>query len=123
MRDHASSALNGHNNMRHTRRYTADPVEQLLSGARNEVVVSHGRSQYSTSGGASSCGLAALNCARIVLSKETGGLKVESLVRSILLPDTFEVSVMVDCAWYHAYICTRKSSVHVRRGRILLISM
>jgi hypothetical protein len=48
-----------------------DPPQDL-SGER--TVISHGASQYQA-GGVSACGLAALNCARIILAAEQDGPK------------------------------------------------
>lgn len=71
---------------------TAPLIQRLLSEDDTEYAVVHGRSQYSEQGGASSCGIAALNCARIVLGRELTGLRGEQLMLSILRPETFDVS-------------------------------
>ncbi len=71
---------------------TAPLVQQLLSADDTEFAVVHGRGQYSEQGGASSCGIAAMNCARIVLGKEQAGLRGEELLLSVLRPETFDVS-------------------------------
>jgi hypothetical protein len=58
-----------------------------------EHVLSYGgTSQYSIDGtGASACGLAALNFARIVFSMEQGGLKNTDLVQAVLARECAEV--------------------------------
>lgn len=71
---------------------TAPLIQQLLSEDHTEFAVVHVRGQYSEQGGASSCGIAALNCARIVLGKELAGLRGEELMLSVLRPETFDVS-------------------------------
>jgi len=50
-------------------------ILKILSGEL--TVISHGTSQYQV-GGVSACGLAALNCARIVLTAEQDGPKEEN---------------------------------------------
>ena len=45
-------------------------ILRILSGER--IVISHGTSQYQV-GGVSACGLAALNCTRIILAAEQDG--------------------------------------------------
>ena len=63
----------------------------LVNGA--EHVLSHGgTSQHNRDGtGASACGLAALNFARIVFSKEQSGLYDTDLLQSILARECTEV--------------------------------
>ncbi|KAI0089046.1 hypothetical protein BDY19DRAFT_890032 [Irpex rosettiformis] len=79
-------------------RYLSEVVQQVLRGER-EYVASHvGRSQYSM-GGMSACGLAALNCARVVLHRE----KVEGdrtlLLRRIMRRDTCEEILNICLQW------------------------
>ncbi|KAI0638027.1 hypothetical protein C8Q77DRAFT_405947 [Trametes polyzona] len=59
---------------------------KIISGSVREYVVTHpGQSQYSQNGGgASACGLAALNCARLVLGFQAAGLSSECLVQQIM---------------------------------------
>ena len=73
-------------------------VDHLLSNANGEYVMSYERGQYSEGGGASSCGLAALNCARIVLGKEKAGVRGGRLLYEILQPDMFEASLLLNAA-------------------------
>jgi len=58
-----------------------------------EHVVSHGGTgQYSGDGmGASACGLAALNFARVAFSIEQGGLQDAALLQTVLAPECSEV--------------------------------
>jgi hypothetical protein len=67
-----------------------DLVGTILQG--QEQVVSHpGTSQYGTGAGLAACGLAALNCARIILGKEEEGIRNEALLRDIVSRETTEV--------------------------------
>lgn len=58
----------------------------ILSGRFPEYVVTHpGQSQYTQAGGGvSACGLAALNCARIILGVHATGLGSAELVHELL---------------------------------------
>jgi hypothetical protein len=69
----------------------ADAVRRVLSG--EEVVVSHiGASQYANpGGGVSACGLAALNCLRVVFTKEKAGVRGEALLEELMTRDVAEV--------------------------------
>ena len=71
---------------------TPETIARLLQG-ETELVVSHpGRSQYSAPGsGASACGLAALNCARLVLQAERDGVRGTGLLEHILKQEFSEV--------------------------------
>ena len=67
-------------------------VQKILGGSQQ--VVSHiGASQYAAGPGwgVSACGLAALNCARVILRKEQDGLHDEALLRDIMSPETARV--------------------------------
>ena len=55
-------------------------ILKILSGEL--TVISHGTSQYQV-GGVSACGLAALNCALIVLTAERGGPKGRELLKYV----------------------------------------
>ncbi|KAJ7587962.1 hypothetical protein C8J56DRAFT_1004410 [Mycena floridula] len=66
-----------------------------------EIVSHSGTSQYAT-GGISSCGLAALNCVRVILSKERAGLKGEALVQDILTRKTMEEIMSISFQWPNA---------------------
>ncbi|PIL36988.1 hypothetical protein GSI_00680 [Ganoderma sinense ZZ0214-1] len=61
-------------------------TQSVLFGQVTEYIVTHpGRSQYSqTGGGVSACGLAALNCARIVLGLQSAGLDPAHLVQELM---------------------------------------
>ncbi|KAJ3558370.1 hypothetical protein NM688_g964 [Phlebia brevispora] len=74
-------------------------IEQLLAGLETEFVVAHDRGQYSEQGGASSCGLAALNCARVVLGKDKCGLHGVELLHAINRPETFEEVLGLCASW------------------------
>ncbi|KAH9951728.1 hypothetical protein B0H21DRAFT_717226 [Amylocystis lapponica] len=77
-------------------------VQQILSGKlARELVVSHaGRSQYSRmGGGVSACGLAALNCARIILGTERAGSRGGDLVKEIMKQETLEQVLRPCLSW------------------------
>lgn len=59
-------------------------ISDVLAGRRVDYVVSHGRSQYSGLGGVSACGLAAMNCARLVLLREREGFRGIDLVEELV---------------------------------------
>lgn len=63
-------------------------VLRILSGER--TVISHGASQYQA-GGVSACGLAALNCARIVLAAEQDGPQGKDLLKFVTKAKTAQV--------------------------------
>ncbi|CAL1701269.1 unnamed protein product [Somion occarium] len=66
-------------------------VRNVLERNRQHVSSFAGRSQYSLNGGGTSaCGLAALNCARVILAKEMGGLKGAELLRYMMRRETLE---------------------------------
>ena len=55
-------------------------------------IVAHKASQYSgNGGGVSACGLAAVNCARLLLQKDKSGVHGFDLVREMSKAETFEV--------------------------------
>jgi hypothetical protein len=70
---------------------SANIVRKVLAG--REWVISHsGASQYTIpGGGVSACGIAALNCVRVVLGKEQDGLRGEALLQDLTSRDTAEV--------------------------------
>lgn len=71
-------------------------TRQVLRGEREYVASHAGRSQYSA-GGMSACGLAAVNCARIVLQKEKRGLlKGAELIKRMMQRETCEVRAFCD---------------------------
>jgi len=63
-------------------------ILRILSGER--TVISHGTSQYQV-GGVSACGLAALNCTRIVLAAEQDGPKGRDLLKFVTKARTAQV--------------------------------
>lgn len=63
-------------------------ILKIFSGER--TVISHGISQYQV-GGVSACGLAALNCTRIVLSAEQDGPKGKDLLGFVTKAKTARV--------------------------------
>ncbi|KAI0089048.1 hypothetical protein BDY19DRAFT_1070437 [Irpex rosettiformis] len=79
---------------------STEAARQFLRGEREYYVVSHaGKSQYSA-GGTSSCGLAALNCARLVLQRaQSGSFDSASLLRNIMLRETFEEILQICSGW------------------------
>lgn len=71
-------------------------TRQVLRGEREYVASHAGRSQYSA-GGMSACGLAAVNCARVVLQKEKRGLlKGAELIKWMMQRETCEVRTFYD---------------------------
>lgn len=67
-------------------------VAKVLNG-REHVASFQGRSQYGTEGGGvAACGLAALNCARVVLGKERDGVLGEQILSDLMKQETAEVS-------------------------------
>ena len=60
-------------------------LPKILSGELPEYIVTHsGHSQYSNAGGGvSACGVAALNCARIVLGLHAAGIDSTQLVQQL----------------------------------------
>ena len=69
-----------------------EATRQVLRGER-EYVASHvGSSQYSSTGGMSACGLAALNCARVALHRErSSGIGNTLLLQSLMTKEVCEV--------------------------------
>ena len=64
--------------------------------ANGECVISFlGASQYAEGAGVSACGIAALNCVRVIFSKEHEGLQDAALVTAIMSRDTMEVSAPI----------------------------
>ena len=78
------------NNMR--RADAANIAHKLYFDSNARFVVHFGQSQYSDDGGASSCGIAAFNAARIVLGREKTGIRSDKLLSNILTEETMEVS-------------------------------
>lgn len=74
-----------------------DP-SKILSGKIPEYVVTHpGQSQYTQAGGgASACGLAVLNCARLILGFHATGLGSDELVRELMQQRFLEVRPLCD---------------------------
>ena len=68
---------------------------RVVSGEAAEYVVTHpGRSQYrQDGGGGSACGIAALNCARIVLGLHATGLGSVQLVQELVKRTMLEASL------------------------------
>jgi hypothetical protein len=63
----------------------------LING---ECVISFpGASQYTEGRGVSACGIAALNCVRVIFNKEQQGLKDAALLTEIMSRETMEVSI------------------------------
>ena len=67
-------------------------MQQVL--VNGEYVISFpGASQYAEGGGVSACGIAALNCVRVIFNKEHQGLRDVVLLTEIMSRETMEVSV------------------------------
>lgn len=64
-------------------------VNRILAG--DLQVVSHRSASQYRQGSVSACGLAALNCARIILTAERDGIHGRDLLRYILTQSTAEV--------------------------------
>ena len=80
--------------MPHVEDYDHSPnAHKIIAGGFPDYVVTYpGRSQYShTSGGVSACGLAALNCARVVLSVHNAGLGGVEFVQALMTRELLEV--------------------------------
>ncbi|KAF8657107.1 hypothetical protein AX16_002294 [Volvariella volvacea WC 439] len=78
-------------------------VLKVLNGEL--VVVSYeGTSQYSQGGGSSACGLAALNCARIVLGHEKTGVKSLNLLDVMMQRSTAEDITSICHLWNGSHL-------------------
>ncbi len=107
--------------------FTQD-APKVVSREASEYVVTHpGRSQYSQAGrGVSACGIATLNCARIVLGLHAGGLDIEQLVLKIMGRQLLEVSPVPLCITRdgtNLVSFVRISYSHVLRGLAPPISL
>ena len=70
----------------------ADITIQRILGGSQQVVSHAGASQYAPGGvGASACGIASLNCVRVVFEKENDGLRDEALLKDVICRHTTEV--------------------------------
>ncbi|KAI0089049.1 hypothetical protein BDY19DRAFT_122394 [Irpex rosettiformis] len=70
---------------------STEAARQFLRGEREYYVVPCSGKSSCSAGGTSSCGVAALNCARLVLQRaQSGSFDSASLLRNIMLPKTFE---------------------------------
>ena len=102
----------------------ASAVQRVLAG--DEVVISHiGASQYTTpGGGVSACGIAALNCLRVVFEKEREGVRGGALLEQLMTREVAEVcrssqvDGMLSGAYYHGI---RKSPRYAPGGQASLI--
>ncbi|TFK65855.1 hypothetical protein BDN72DRAFT_800715 [Pluteus cervinus] len=73
-------------------------IERIFTGA--EVIVSHpGSSQYAQGTGVSACGLASLNCARVIFEKQKEGLLGEVILGDVMRKETIE-DIMTICAMW-----------------------
>jgi hypothetical protein len=74
-------------------------VQKILRGSVH--VISHaGASQYARpGGGVSACGLAALNCARVVLGKEQDGLRDDALLQNLMSLETAREIMSICTQW------------------------
>ncbi len=89
----------------------ADVTTKILENGQEYVVSFEGRSQYGIGGGGvSACGLAALNCARVVLGKEKEGLKGVALLQTLMKRETLEVR----------YSFSHRSAVPTELTRVML---
>ena len=91
------------------RESTADAIIlRILSG--EQTVISHGTSQYQV-GGVSACGLAALNCTRIVLSAEEDGPKGRDLLKFVTKAKTAQVRSIGSCLRFHLRLSTSPQEI------------
>ena len=74
---------------------SANLAHRLSIDSNAQFAVHVGQSQYSDNGGASSCGIAAFNAARIVLGREKTGIRSDKLLSNILTEETMEVRSLV----------------------------
>jgi len=65
-------------------------ILRILSGVERTVISHVGTSQYQV-GGVSACGLAALNCTRIILAAEQDGPKGKDLLKFVMKARTAQV--------------------------------
>ena len=100
----------------------SEAVRRILAG--DEIVISHaGASQYATpGGGVSACGIAALNCLRVIFGKERDGLRGEALLENIMSREVAEVCQIFPQLFrrLNNTIC-RRSHPYVRNGQANLI--
>jgi hypothetical protein len=74
----------------------ADVVRKITVDGREQVISHTGVSQYTPGGvGASACGIAALNCVRVVFGKEQEGAQKEALLKEIVHRHTVEVRNLI----------------------------
>ncbi|OCH90956.1 hypothetical protein OBBRIDRAFT_887305 [Obba rivulosa] len=102
----------------HQRRPTSDGHEAVIAsdvakGQLAEYVVSYGgRSQYNqAAGGVSACGLAALNCARVVLGMEMAGLDKEQLILEMMKKEVLE-EVLRPCLSWASFAHLEVEDIH-----------
>jgi hypothetical protein len=70
-----------------------DTMKRIMEG-REQIVSHRGESQYWIGGrGSSACGLAAMNCARLIFQKEAEGLHDDALFEFIIDRATMEASI------------------------------
>ncbi|KAI0751602.1 hypothetical protein C8Q80DRAFT_1268812 [Daedaleopsis nitida] len=81
--------------------YRRADASKVVSGKIAEYIVTHpGCSQYSqVGGGVSACGIAALNCARIVLGLHAAGLGCEQLVQELMRRRLLEDILLPCLTW------------------------
>ncbi|KAI0677088.1 hypothetical protein C8Q78DRAFT_1073823 [Trametes maxima] len=79
-------------------------LQKVLSGETSEYVATHpGHSQYNQDGrGVSACGLAALNCARLVLGLHAAGLESSSIVQELMKRRMLEDVLKPCLSWSNA---------------------
>ncbi|KAI0796933.1 hypothetical protein C8Q75DRAFT_802600 [Abortiporus biennis] len=76
-----------------------DEVVQSVVKGNPHITTFPGTSQYNGGGGASACGLAALNCARIILHKEKAGLHGIGLLKDMMKRETLTEILSVCEQW------------------------
>ncbi|KAF4569734.1 hypothetical protein EYR36_009532 [Pleurotus pulmonarius] len=72
-------------------------IEHILTS--KDFIVSYGGSSQYQSGGVSACGLAALNCVRVILGKERDGIRGEALLREVASRQTAQEITSICGQW------------------------
>jgi hypothetical protein len=108
------------------RRERADDIVTAVLRGIQQVVSFPGRSQYAGGpSGVFACGLAAFNCARVILGRERGGCEGRELLSAMVQREAMEVSEGVTADSGHPRTPTtpsRRSSTSACAGRARAIS-
>ena len=77
---------------------SAQYTSSLPAGTFVNHVVSHDCSQYDGAGGISACGIITMNCARILLTKESEGIRGSDLLAYLVKERTMQVCLSRICS-------------------------